>query len=234
MAKFKAPRKGNKPQAKRKKKMVPGWGGSFGRAFGVMQKASTKGGLAYRAFRMAKKLSNAINTEYKAYDVTSVAGSVDYNGGVSSLAALISQGTTDNQRIGDSLKLQNLTLRYIGVRNTADSILRVMVIFDPQNKISAVTDVLAATGSAISVVSPKNYDKRFYSNVLYDRTMTLTSADHPYVIEDIVIPVDKHVQYSGGTTTVNTGDLKLLVISNVVTTNLPTLTYYARLTYTDD
>lgn len=231
MAKFKSPRKTKKPQNKKK---VPGWGGTIGRVMKVGMKSTEKGGLAYRAFRLAKRVANAVNVEYKISDASNVAGAVDYTGGVVSLPSNISQGITDSTRIGDSIKIQNLTLRYIGVRNTADSILRVMVLFDPQNKIAAVTDVLQSTGSALSVISPKNYDKRFQNNVLYDRTMTLTTADHPYVVEDIVIPIDKHCQYNAATTTVNTGDIKLLTISNVSGVNLPTFTYYARLSYTDD
>lgn len=233
MPKFKQPRKGKKPQY-RKKKFVKGWGGSFGRMAGVGMKYVSKGGMAYKALKLARKLANAVNTEYHAIDANSTAGSVDYNGGLSSFLTGITQGVGDSNRVGDSIKVQNLVFRYIGVRNTADSILRVMVIWDPQNKLAAVSDVLASTGSALSVISPKNYDKRFQSNVLYDRTMTLTSADHPYVLEDITIPIDQHTQYNAASTTINTGDLKLLVISNVVTTNLPTLTYYARITFTDN
>lgn len=219
----------------RKRKIVPGYGGMVGRGLGWARKNMTsKGSTMNWLLKKTKQLADAVNIEYKHVDITNIAGSVDYNGGLSSLVTSITQGVSDNNRIGDSMKLQNLVLRFIGVRNTADSILRVMVIFDPMNKLAAVTDVLQITGSALAVISPKNYDKRFQSRVLYDRTMTLTTADHPYVLEDVTIQIDQHTQFNSGTTTINTGDLKLLVISNVVTTNLPTFTYFARVSYTDD
>ena len=83
MAKFKTPHKGNKPQSKKKKKMVPGWGGSL-EEHSSNAKSFHKRWTSLQSVSHGQKLSNAINTEYKAYDATSIAGAVDYNGGVSS------------------------------------------------------------------------------------------------------------------------------------------------------
>ena len=230
------PKRYNKKVRKvgRKRKFVPGWGGSIGRAAGVGMKYVTKGGMAYKALRLARKVANAVNVEYKAYDTSSAAGAADYNGGVGSLMSAISQGTADNQRIGDSLKVQNLTFRSFAARNGQDAWLRYMIIYDPQNQISGVTDVLASVGSQLSVVAPKNYDKRFRCRVLHDKLFALTSGNATLQSDEITIPIDLHTQFSAGTTTILTGDIKILVISNVVTTNLPTFTYYARISFTDN
>lgn len=227
-------RKYNRRRFNKRSKRVPGWGGAIGRVAGVGMKYVSKGGLAYKALRLARKVANAVNVEYKAFDVQSTAGAVDYNGGVTSLMSGLAQGAADNQRIGDSLKVQNLTFRCFGARNGQDAWLRYMIIYDPQNQISSVTDVLAATGSGQSIVAPKNYDKRFRCRILHEKHMALTSGNPTLQMDDQVIPIDLHTQFSGGTTTILTGDIKLLVISNVVTTNLPTFTYYARLSYTDN
>lgn len=226
--------KTSKRSKRKTKKHVPGWGGAIGRVAGVGMKYVTKGGMAYRALKLARRVADAVNIEYKINDVSSNAGAVDYNGGVSSMLSAIAQGTSDSQRIGDSLKVQNITFRCFAARNGADALVRFMLIWDPQNQITGVTDVLASIGSGLSIVSPKNYDKRFRCRVLHDQIMPVTSGNATFQLQDIVIPINEHTQFSGGTTTILTGDLKLLVISNLVTTNLPTFTYYSRVSFTDN
>lgn len=222
-----------KRPVRRQRKHVPGWGGAIGRLAGVGMKYATKDGMAYKALKLARRVADAVNIEYKICDISSNAGATDYNGGVASLVS-IAQGTTDSTRIGDSCKLQNLTFRWQAARNGQDAQLRFMLIWDPQNQITGVTDVLASIGSNLSIVSPKNYDKRFRSRVLHDQTVSLTSGNATIHNGDIVISINQHTQFSAATTTILTGDLKLLVISNVVTTNLPTFSYYSRLSFTDN
>jgi len=188
--------------------------------------------MAAAAYFTSKALKKSNNIEYKIHELTNNA-SYDYNGTVSSLLSGLSQGTQDTQRIGDSMKNQNLTFRFYTSRNTADSIVRIMVIRDDQNKISAVTDVLQASGSAFSVLSPKNYDKRFQSKILYDRTFVL-DVDQTTIKREMVIPLGFHSQFQSGGTTINTGDIKLLIVSNLVTSNLPSVAWYSRVTFTDN
>lgn len=202
---------------------------------------SKAGGYAHTAYRIARRLQDVINIEYKLADATATTGSLDYNGSLFSIIGAanggtgIPQGTTDTTRVGDSIKLQNLTMRYTIARNGQDAWARVFVLWDPQNKLTAVSDVLQSTGSTLSVITPKNYDKRFQCKVLYEALHKLDSAGNALSKVDRVIPINKHTQFSGGSaTTITSGDLKMLIISNVVTTNLPTMAYYLRLSYTDD
>lgn len=187
--------------------------------------------LAAKAYTMAKALKRSNNIEYKIAPYLFDA-SVTWSGAVASMIP-ISQGLTDSTRVGDSIKLQNLTLRYLALKGGVDSFLRVMVIRDDQNKVSSVSDVLETISSANSVISSKNYDKRFQSKILYDKVHNLNSAASTQAKVDIVIPLGYHAQFTGNTTTVQTGDLKFLAISSVAA-NTPGLTVNGRITYTDN
>lgn len=225
---------------RRQKHYVPGWGGMAGRGLGLVQKHLTsKGSMAYKALRLARKVADAVNVEYKIFDSSSASVQPDYNGSIITLNNM-AQGTTDVTRIGDSIKNQNIVIRG-GVTNTTTASTynrtRIILVWDEQNQISTIADLLEATGSSQVVLSPKHYDKRFRSNVLYDQTFstsTYTGSQAFFRDWEINLPINKHTQFSAGTTTVNTGALKLILISSGVTSNLPNVDYYARLTYTDD
>lgn len=190
------------------------------------------GGMAHTAYKVAMRLKDMVNTEYKLHEQTQNTN-YDYNGTLVSLLNGLSNGTLDTQRVGDSIKLQNLTLRMYFGRVTADSIIRVIVLQDPQNKLSSATDILQAAGSVFSVLSPKNYDKRFQSKILLDQVIAL-DTDTTLIKKDYVIPLNWHCQFQAGGTTINSGDLKMLIISNLVTSNLPTAAWYSRVTFTDN
>jgi len=204
-----------------------------GRGLGVVQSYTSKGGLAYKALRLARKVADAVNIEYKILDtVESSGGAIDYTGGLTTLNS-VPQGTADNQRIGDSLKVQNETMRYYITRNGADCDVRIMLIWDEQNQATSTSDILESTGGFLSVVSPKNYDLRFRSKVLYDKLHHVTSND-PIVNGECIMPINLHTQFNAASTTIRTGALKLLAVSNVVTTNLPKLFYHSRMSFTDN
>lgn len=87
------------------------------------------------------------------------------------------------------------------------------------------------------VFSPKNYDKRFRCSVLYDQFFLVGTQSGMQAFArdfEINLPLDKHTQFASATTTINTGALKMFVCSDGVTTNLPNIHFYSRLTYTDD
>jgi len=198
----------------------------------VGMRYTSKNSTAHKALRLAKRLADAVNTEYKFHE-QQFSGSVDYNGTLTSLMVGLSQGTADTQRIGDSMKLQNLIMRFYLSRATSDSLVRVIIFHDPQSKINAVTDLLQVTGSVFAVLSSKNYDKRFESKVLYDKTFAL-DGDETTIQRSFTLPLNWHTQFQNGGTTINTGDLRVVFISNQVTTNLPNVVYQSRVTYTDN
>lgn len=192
------------------------------------------GSLALKAYMLARKLADHDNVEYKFHDTT-FSTTYDYNGGLI-LLNNPAQGDTDQTRDGDSLKMQNLTFRGTIIKNGAanDTWVRIIILFSDQNKIANVTDWLdpAYVGSARAIEAPKDWDKRFYGKTLYDKTFTVNS-DRQSTQYKGVIKINKHTQFEAGSTTINTGALQMIVISNEPT-NTPTVSLVSRLSFTDN
>ena len=178
--------------------------------------------MAAKAYAMAKALKKSTNIEYKIADITDNA-SVSFSGYLAQLNN-ISQGITDSTRVGDSCKIQNLVFRTLLARNGADAQMRLILFWDKQAKVTSSSDILQNTGTIFSPLSPKNYDKRFQTKILYDKVFNL-NTDNPMRSLDLVIPINQHTQYNGATNLVNTGYLGVLFISNINTANNPTMNY---------
>lgn len=190
------------------------------------------GSMAYTAYKTAMRLKDMINTEYKFYDINN-ASNPDWTGSLSTLNTP-NQGSTDQTRIGDSIKCQNLTLRgYVVANSAAPAFVRMMIIWDPQAKAATTADILEYTGSVFAPFSPKDYDKRFQTRVLLDKVFSVMPADVIQRDFDFVVPIDQHTQFEAGGIGINTGALKILLISNL-SANLPGVHYQARLSYTDN
>lgn len=213
---------------------VPGWGGVAGRLFKVGQGYVSKGGLAYKALGLARKVADAVNVEYKFKDVNNVVNP-DYNGSIVSPLTSITQGVAGNgNRIGDSLKVQRLTFRAFLSHNASDCQVRIIWYWDDQNKTSVPSDVLNSIGTAYAPLSAKTYDKRFQTKILYDKRFMLGPNAYPTKEVSFNMPINRHTNYDTGAATIETGALKLLIVSNLVTTNLPIVTYTYRISYTDN
>lgn len=186
---------------------------------------------AYKGYKMAKRLMDAINIEYKMHDVVLTTTDCDYSGDIITLNS-ISQGDTDSTRDGDSCKLQNLTIRYF-VKHTSNAIVRVIIYWDPDNSIAAASELLDSTGSSLAPLSFKDYDNRFKTRIIYDRKHILTAGGGLLQAVDKVIPINLHTQFDAGSSSVNSGALKMCVVSTEAPASNVNLTGHAHLTYTD-
>lgn len=198
-----------------------------------MRVGQSVGSAAYSALKIARKLKDAVNIEYKYYSQNN-AISADYGGTVTALN-LIPQGITDSQRIGDSLKMQNLTIRGVWtLQGGQQAVCRHLVVLDHQNKVSTAGDVLDNIGSGYAPYSAKQYDKRFQTRILYDKTFVV-DANNPLKAFDLVVPVNSHTQYDSALTTIDTGALKIICLSNIAAgATAPYFSFTSRLTYTDN
>lgn len=216
------------------KKMVPGWGGSIGRVAKVVRGYTTKGGIAYRALSLAKRVADAVNIEYKEVDSTNFVAP-DYNGTVVDLTSIIAQGSANGQRIGDSLKLQRLTFRCYTIAGANTERLRFIIYIDKQNTITTGAQMLQNSGNAYAVVAPKLEDNKYQTQILVDRVFDMipntTKAINSY---EFTQPINLHCHYTGGTTTVKDNALKILFISTSATASTGTIYYTTELSYTDD
>lgn len=186
----------------------------------------------YQLVQDVKKLKNLINTEHKVYEVEGLTN-VANNGTLINLCAP-AQGLSDNQRSGDSIKCQDFTIRAKWEDNAASAVVRMIVFEDKQNKVSSASDLLDNASSGGVVYSPKLYDNRFETKILYDRTWKLIpSSDASIQLVDQTLHLGHHTQFSNATTTIVTGAYKMLLLSDR-STSTPAFQYHGRASYTDN
>lgn len=238
--KKKQPKQYNRVQkkVKKQKEFVPGWGGTVGRGIGLARKYLTdKGSTANRALLLAKKLADAVNIEYKDSEYAAVV-SPNWNGTIISLCNTITQGVGNAQRVGDSLKMQRLTVR--GYCNNTSAVanveyMRLIVFIDKAMTIATVADLLETAGSTYVSLSPKNDQTKYNSIVLYDQPFKMIKGTVNEIITfEINLPIDLHVNYSTASPNVRTNDLKVAFIGQTAAATGGSFVWYSNLSYTDD
>jgi hypothetical protein len=184
-------------------------GGAFSNLGGDVDSMITHG---QEAWSMVKRL---LNVESKALDwnETSAVGNVSTTPLFTDITALITQGDSDSQRDGDSLKMNRFSLMYT-IFGAAD-FLRVMVTESVDEAIVAA-DLLASIASTYAVTSPLAWDTRKQFHVLYDRTHAVNSIitgvlDHQVFKFETHKQV--HVQFLGGTAVVEKGAIQVWFVT---------------------
>jgi len=188
---------------------------------------------ANAAYKMARKLKDQVGgVEYKHVDlITALAP--DNDGDIVILNS-IAQGDSDNTRDGDKIKMQNLTIRGDVIGDAAaPDVVRLVIFHDKQNVIATVADFFQGVSEISSVLQPKNYDQRFRTKVLFDRSWTVSPAGPRIKYFKKVIPLNISTQYQGGTTTSLTGSLKFIVLG-IPAVATSAFNMVSRLTYTDN
>lgn len=203
----------------------------------VQRKRPMFGRMDKAAYKMAKTALSLINTERKFHDVSqsanvTAAGSID-------MLNIISQGTTDSTRVGDSIKAYNFLLRLKLEENSSPvpACVRFILIKDHEPRatgIPAVSDVL----EAVSVVSPLNKEHGTRYTILKDWMVSLSPNGKQITHKKIFRKLNFHMHYkgnAGASTDAESNSLLLLYISDQSTSaNQPVLTYRSRLRYIDN
>ncbi len=182
-----------------------------------------------------------INIEEKFIISASAGTSVTFNGVLQDLCSP-AQGAAVNQRIGDSLKLQRITVRGSVYLGAAATTVRAMLILDKQNQAAAGSDILAGAGNVYAPQSTivDQYEERYH--VLGDTghvSLTLNdkqSLDFTFSVANEVLSkmnAEGHIRFAPGLTTITTNSLKLVLFSSV-SASTPTCYYYGKVEYTDD
>lgn len=178
--------------------------------------------------------------ELKFHDIASVAVvDLDQVGTMVTLSA-VSQGIGDEQRIGDSILCKFADIKTTFKLFTDTDIVRVVLIWDKQNKITGPADVFQIGGAddLRAMMSPFKKDNRAQFLVLHDMTVSLNASaqdeNHSRMIH-IKKKLNKKIQFQAGTTTPLTGSLKILYVSNrsSAQANKTTYNHYSRLLYSD-
>lgn len=192
---------------------------------------SNWGTVAKKAFRIATKVAKFVNAEYKYYEFAQTAQTLDYNGAMWTLFNP-AQGTSVNQRDGDSVKMVNLTIEGSIVRNGIDDIVRLIIYKDREMTTSVPSDLMENVADPQVVFSNKNQDNKFNTKILVDRKFTITS-NSPLHRFNIVRKIPYHVHWTAGTTTIKNNGIRIMLFSQQ-STGGSKVTYHSRISYLDN
>ena len=127
----------------------------------------------------------------------------------------------------------NLTMRLLFQFNGSNfENLRVIIFHDKENSITNVSDFLDITGSAMSVLSPKNQINQYDSKTIYDKTFAI-SANRPQILVEKVFKLDMHTHFQASTTTVKNNAIKMIIIGQQPSSGT-TFQYFSKITYLDN
>lgn len=227
------PMKKKAPVRRRRRARVPGYGGMIGRGLGWAQRNFTsKGSTANWVVGKVRQLADAVNIEYKEYEVNTNP-TPDYNGTIANLCTP-AQGVGFVQRVGDSIKMQTLTLRGKVIAGAANAeTVRIIVFNDKQNVINTGADLLDNAGTAYAVLGAKNEASKYQTQILFDRTFNVAPGYRPIIDFEVVIPINLHTHFVAGSTTIKDNALKNCIISGLVAPTA-TVLWCSYVSYTDD
>lgn len=207
----------------------------------VGQYASDAWSLAKRTAVGLNEIRKLINIETKFVDKAQTSTAISTTATVFAISQT-AQGLDVSNRVGDSIKLQHITVRgRVNVSTAAsNSLVRIMVIrdLDGYGTAPVSADILQDSATVSSCLSPINYLNRERFSVLYDELVELQgivqgTAGMPFYFDSAHAG---HVLYLGTTATAASngkGSLYVVALSDEAT-NTPSIAFYSRVTYTDD
>lgn len=184
--------------------------------------------LAKKAYKLAKKAYKAPELKY-----VNIAGALTAptTTGTMQLLSNISQGTTNNTRLGDTVKPTSVRIRMKMNLNASATSSQVRIIVFRWVSESPATSSVADILDTSTVTSFKADDTRYQSQFLMDRVYTL-NTDRPEIFFTKKIKLYKHISFPGATNTPNRNSIYMAILSDEAV-NTPTLAYDTRLFYTD-
>lgn len=196
--------------------------------------ASSSYDVASKALKTALMVKKLINVEFKKHDDLNE-GTVSSTGSVHDFTE-IAQGDAKNERVGNSLKTRNMTLRGQLRHNSAgDQVqnLRLILVRDTQTVADGApgfSDVVDDTGNVFSYL---NADTVGRFDILHTLVLTVTDQN-PSRTFKWNSGKQFHVRYNGSASTdIQRNGIYLLVYSDKAT-NTPTLQTAWRMSYIDN
>ncbi len=189
-----------------------------------------------KALKMVKRLKKGIELKHLDTQSTNI---IDWNGLFITGFNTMAQGLTDVTRIGDSIVCKSFRLSICYSSFSTNSNVRIIIFWDKQDQIGAVTDILATSGSSQVTNSAYNYDKRHRFIILYDRLTVLQDPTVSISVKHTVKWLSlKHklTTFNAGTTAILNNKLKMLLISDrdpAVPADRPQIEFFARMIYSD-
>lgn len=189
--------------------------------------------IAVRALKKVNKLAKMVKPQVKATDTALVVHTMVQAGRIDFLNSNIPEGTANNNRIGNNVRVVGIDFRGLMFRNTGASttIVRVQILRDKQ-QVADVKDSISTVLSVANPLSPFATASAGRYAVLRDRTFVLT-ANIDMLAWHWMIKVNVVQRYNGSLSTdIQKNGFVIASISNQ-TAFPPTIEYISRMTYTD-
>jgi len=190
-----------------------------------------------KALKLVRTIMRATEIKYIRNQATTT-NLVDWNGGIASLNE-INRGTGDlNNRIGDKIQPVKVLFNMSIFQNSLavfSTHCRIILFWDKQSKVVNVNDLMSSTtlGTNIAPLSLVRFDKRFQVNILLDRLIRLDhSSPVSAIIRKTITLKNKFTQFNENSLVINTGALKMILISDEET-NAPNMLYDIRVLFND-
>lgn len=189
-----------------------------------------------KALRIVKSMQKARELKFLDEDIN--LQNVDESGQILALARP-PQGLTDQQRIGDKIELNSLTLKMRAAQSGGQNAhMRVILYLDKANTITSVSDLLlGVTTASFAPLKHYNKDKRKEFRILLDKNIILTSVGLNVVYKQFFKRLKIPVVFNAGSQTVVSNALKICLISNAAssasTSNKPNFFAIMRTKYLD-
>lgn len=182
--------------------------------------------LAAKAYSLAKKAYTAPELKYNV--TTGDIAGPDTTGDIQTLGN-ITVGTTNNQRIGNSVTAKSIHLRFKATMHPSATATQIrMIIFRwKQDAPSSVTSILQSA----SPISFKTETQRYQSNILFDKVFNL-NTDRPEMFRQMKIKYNEHVGFNEANVQPTSHAPWILLLSDEAT-NVPAVSYFTRMYYTD-
>lgn len=197
------------------------------------ERRSDLGDLGDGISQSIRSIRRLMNVETKSFDAAGASTLPTTTGTVLDLVSAIAQGTADNQRIGDSIKVLRLIIRMTVTLNAAGSEQYVyMLVARSHDEIMTAAQLNILDANAYAHIGGRQYDYKDQYRELWSRRIRL-DPEHQTEIVICDLKLNDHVQYNAGSSTVNSGCLMFAIWSNT-TANNPTVSYVLTVEYVDN
>lgn len=183
--------------------------------------------------------------DWKYTDISAVALNMTTTGAVVSLLGSLIRGDAGiNNFDGNTINPQAITFKYYAHTSELRNTFRVMIFQWFDAAVPSLTSVLQTAAASVATIAPILLQAKSNIKVLYDHThqMAPSAADGGVVYgEGIISPITVYipgkrlrpVRYNQSTNTVSNGNIYLLYVSDDSVIPAPQITFYSRVTFTD-
>lgn len=189
--------------------------------------------MASKAWSGVKYIYGLVNSEKYKHDISSSANP-DTSGTIIPLTS-IAVGDTDATRTGNAIYVRSVLCNMVVQihASATNTTYRYMIIRDKQQ----AEDTSPSIGSVLDTVgvhTPLNSATVGRFDILKDMTYNINTVGTPTRIHKVYLPMRSHVRYNNtASTDITKNGLYLILISNEAT-NVPSVTYFVRVSYHDN